>query len=71
MKSDTSHISACQRIWLDHLMTCEACARARVWSMGPACPEGQAAYGEYCAAFEANRDCESLEATCATLPMLK
>ena len=58
----TDHIKLCRRLWFAHLQQCEACYRARM-SMGPACPEGQAAYGEYASAIEANRDCESLEAT--------
>ena len=63
MHSDTSHISLTRRLWFAHLQQCEACYRARVWSMGPACPEGQVAYGEYCAAIQANRDCEHVIAT--------
>ena len=70
MKADTSHISTCRRLWFEHLQTCESCYKARMWSQGPACEAGKALQDEYIMAHYANRDLESVEATCA-IPMPK
>ena len=63
MKADTSHISACRRLWFEHLQTCESCYRARMWSLPIGCMQGKILQDEYIQAHYANRDLEQVTAT--------
>ena len=63
MNTDLSHIRLCSARWHTHLIECEGCFKSYYASQPGMCEAGQVLYGEYVASHEANRDCESIEAT--------